>query len=115
MTNRNVPRAEWYRFFEEFTKRHREELVSVTVVGEKLGAQHEARDMPLSGIVADRFGKKLSIALGGAHGAHIEHPVDLPVRVWVEMDPNGNEIALEIESDNGLQTILELPLGVPRR
>ena len=39
----------------------------------------------------------------------------MPVRVWVEMDPNGNEIALEIESDNGLQTILELPLGVPRR
>jgi hypothetical protein len=71
--------------------------------------------LPLNGIVADRFGKKLSIALGGAQGTYIDHPVDLPVRVWVEIDPNGNEIALEIESDNGVQTILELPLGVPRR
>jgi hypothetical protein len=111
MTNRNVPRAEWYHFFEDFTRRHREALVSVTVVGEKLGAQHEARELPLNGIVADRSGKQVSIALGGAHGSNIDHPIDRPVRVWVEMDPNGNEIAVEIESETGLQTILELPLG----
>ncbi|HYK43330.1 MAG TPA: DUF5335 family protein [Thermoanaerobaculia bacterium] len=115
MTNRNVPRAEWYRFFEDFTRRHREELVSVTVVGEKLGAQHEARELPLNGIVADRFGRKLSIALGGATGANIDHPVEMPLRVWVEVDGRGNEIALEIESDNGLQTIVELPLAARRR
>lgn len=114
MTNRNVPRAEWYRFFEDFTRRHREALVNVTVVGEKLGAQHEARELPLNGIVADRFGKHLSIALGNAAGSNIDHPIDRPVRVWVEMDQNGNEIALEIESETGLQTILELPLAARR-
>ena len=114
MTNRNVPRAEWYRFFEDFTRRHREALVSVTVVGEKLGAQHEARQLPLNGIVADRFGKHLSIALGGAKGSNIDHPIDQPTRVWVEMDEQGNEMAVEIESQTGLQTILELPLAARR-
>jgi hypothetical protein len=108
MMNRNVPRAEWYRFFDDFTRRHREALVNVTVVGEKLGAQHEARELPLNGIVADRFGKALSIALGGANGPNIDHPIDRPVRVWVEMDESGEEIAIEIESENGTQTILEL-------
>jgi Family of unknown function (DUF5335) len=114
MTNRSVPRAEWYRFFEDFTRRHREALVNVTVVGEKLGAQHEARELPLNGIVADRFGKQVSIALGGATGSNIDHPIERPVRVWVEMDESGTEIAVEIESENGLQTILELPLAARR-
>ena len=114
MLNRNVPRAEWYRFFGDFTRRHREALVNVTIVGEKLGAQHEVRELPLNGIVADRFGKHLSIALGGAHGSNIDHPIDRPVRVWVEMDEHGDEIAVEIESENGTQTILELPLAARR-
>ena len=108
MLNRNVPRAEWYSFFEKFTRRHREELVNVTIVGENLGAQHEARELPLNGIVADRFGKHLSIALGGAHGSNIDHPIDRPARVWVEMDEYADEMAVEIESENGTQTILEL-------
>jgi hypothetical protein len=108
MANRSVPRAEWHRFFDEFTRRHREAPVSVTVVGENLGAQHEARKLPLNGIVADRFGKELSIALGGTHGSNIDHPVDRPMRVWVELDRDGKEIAVEIESEGGIQTIVEL-------
>lgn len=114
MANRSVPRAEWHRFFDEFTRRHREASVSVTVVGEKLGAQHEARRLPLNGIVADRFGKEISIALGGPEGSNIDHPVDRPMRVWVELDGDGNEIAVEIESDGGIQTILELAPAPPR-
>lgn len=108
MANRSVPRAEWYRFFDDFTRRHHEASVSVTVVGERLGAQHEARALPLNGIVADRFGTKISIVLGGAQGSNIDHPVDRPARVWVELDGDGKEIAVEIEAENGVQTIVEL-------
>ena len=46
MKNRDVPRAERYRFFENVTRRHRETLVDLIVVSEKLGAQHEARQLP---------------------------------------------------------------------
>jgi Family of unknown function (DUF5335) len=115
MKNRSVPRAEWYRFFDDFSRRHREELVDVTVFGNQLGAQHEARQLPLNGIVADRFGKELSIVLGGAEGANVDHPVDRPVRVWVEEDERGDEVAVAIESENEVRTILELSAGSAAR
>lgn len=108
MKNRNVPQAEWYRFFQDFSRRHRDALVDMTVVGPKLGAQHEVRSLPLTGIVADRFGRTLSILLGSADGANLDHPVDQPLRVWIEEDEAGGELAVAIESENGDRTILEL-------
>ena len=53
MKNRQVPHAEWPRFFEGFTRRHQGWLATVRVVDERLGAQVEARDLPLEGIVVD--------------------------------------------------------------
>jgi hypothetical protein len=115
MKNRNVPRSEWYRFFEDFTRRHREVLVDVLVISEKLGAQHEARQLPLNGIVADRFGGAISIVLGGPEGANVDHPIDRPARVWVEEDGLGGEVAVAIESEDGVQTIVELSAGSASR
>jgi hypothetical protein len=115
MSNRNVPRTEWYRFFGDFSRRHLDTPVSVIVVGERLGAQQEIRGLPLNGIVADRFGNAISITLGGPTGANVDHPIERPVEVWVEIDAQGNEVAVEIESEDGVQTILELPGRAPAR
>lgn len=111
MSTLSVPRAEWYRFFDGFSRRHCGNLVDITVVGAKIGAQHEVRGLPLNGFVADRFGRKISIILGSSEAPNVDHPVDQPARVWVELDELGAEIALAIESENGAQTILELRMG----
>jgi len=108
MTNRSVPRAEWDRFFRDFNRDHHDVPVDLTVVGNDLGVQMEARGVPFDGIVANRVGTSISIVLGGPRGAYLDHPVRQPIRVWVAMDDRGNERALEIESATGVQTILEL-------
>ena len=110
MKNRQVPRAEWHRFFEAFNRRHRSSLASVAVLSAGYGAQTQARSLPLDGVVADASGRTLSILLGGPT-AHVDHPVDDPQSVWIELDDSGAELAVEIESGQGTRTILEFDPG----
>jgi hypothetical protein len=108
MRNRQVPHAEWPPFFEAFTRRHQGWLATVRVIDPKIGSQVEARDLPLEGIVVDAASHgPISILLGTGADANIEHPVDRPEQVWVEMTEQGAEAALEIESAGGTKTILE--------
>jgi hypothetical protein len=108
MPNRQVPRAEWPRFFREFSLRHDGWLVTIRVLHEKLGSQIEARDLPLEGIVppADSRGP-ISIHLGATVERNVEHEIAAPTQVWVEISERGAEEALEILSEDGTKTILE--------
>lgn len=113
MENRLVPRADWIRFFEEFSRRHQGWLATVRVVDSRIGSQVEARDLPLEGIVVDPEGRgTISIWLGSGPGANVEHPVEQPAQVWVEVTEQGAEAALEIESAGGRKTILEFRAAV---
>jgi len=107
MRNRQIPRAEWYKFFQEFSRRHEDWLATVRVMNQRIGAQVEARQLPLEGIVADPEATSISIHLGRSPEKHVEHPVEKPVQVWLELEEDGAERALEIESATGTKTILE--------
>lgn len=108
MRNRQIPRTEWFRFFQDFSTRHEDWLVTVRVLNPRLGSQVEARDLPLEGIVADPAGKQpISIHLGRDPRDHIEHEISDPVQVWVELADNGAEEAIDIESVDGTKTILQ--------
>jgi hypothetical protein len=109
-SNRQVPRAEWHRFFDGFNRRHRGAIASVSVLTLAYGAQKEVTALPLEGIVADPAGGSLTIVLGGA-GTFVEHPVEEPRAVWVELDDSGAERAVEIESSSESRTILEFSSG----
>lgn len=109
MRNRLVPKSEWFRFFDDFTRRHLGRISTVHVFSPRIGSQIEARDMPLEGIVSspDATGP-ISIHLGAAPPrAHIEHEIGEPKQVWVELSENGIEKALEVESKDGTKTMLE--------
>jgi hypothetical protein len=110
--NRQVPRAEWHRFFDGFNRRHRGSIASVAVLSPGYGAQTEIKALPLDGVVADPAGRSLSVLLGGA-AAHLDHPIDEPTSVWVELDESGAELALEIESSRGTRTILQFVADAP--
>ena len=74
MRNRQVPRAEWFKFFENFTRRHEGWLVTVRVLDPRYGAQIEVDNLPLSGIVADPEGRgPVSFWLGRGSGPNLEH------------------------------------------
>jgi hypothetical protein len=108
MRNRQVPRAEWVGFFEGFSRRHGGWLSTIRVLDPRLGAQTEVRDVPFNGILVDPEGRgPVSIWLSRGRDPNLEHPVENPRQVWVEMTDAGAEAALEIESSDGRRTILE--------
>src|SRR6476469_5937626 len=82
MSNRQVPRAEWPRFFREFSRSHENESVTVRIVSPSLGSQVESQGLPLEGIVADAGGHgRVSINLGRSPGQNVEHEVSDPRQV----------------------------------
>ena len=108
MANRQVPRSEWFRFFQEFSRRHEGWLVTVRVLNPRFGSQVEARDLPLEGIVsrADAAGP-ISLHIGSRPASHVEHEIGAPRQVWLEVSDEGADEALGVESDDGTKTIVE--------
>ena len=53
------------------------------------------------------MGGPIASHLGRVPEKHIEHVVEEPKRVWVELSEEGAEAALEIESNDGAKTILQ--------
>ncbi len=109
MRNRLIPRSEWFRFFEEFGRRHDGWLVTVRVLHATFGSQVEARDLPLEGIVSRADGSgPIAIHLGTAATSNVEHEIESPGQVWVEMSEDGAEEALGVVAEDGTKTIVEL-------
>ena len=117
MRNQLIPRVDWGRFFDAFSRRQRGRRVTVRVIGPRIGSQVEARDLPLEGIVPGTRGGPfgIDILLGAPPpGPNVEHRVPDPQEVWVELTDLGVEEALEIRSKDGTQTLVQFA-AVPRR
>jgi hypothetical protein len=115
MRTRLIPHAEWFPFFEAFTRRHPGSPTTVWLLGPHIGAQVEARDLPLEGIVADPLGTTITISLGGPAGGNVEHPVPQPMAVWEELTEDGAEQALGINSADGTTTLVEFRTPISAR
>ena len=53
MATKEIPREEWTRFLDTFSRQHEEWLATLEILGTDIGAQQEARDLPLEGITAN--------------------------------------------------------------
>lgn len=116
MRNRLVPHAEWFSFLRSFSRRHKDQPVTVRVMSPGLGDQVEARDLPLEGIAAGRRPTgPISISLGGSLTRHVEHDVPDPIQAWVKLSEDGTEEALDIESQDGTRTIIQFRSPEPPR
>ncbi len=98
--------SDWTAFFDAFSRRHEGWLARLIVLDPKLGAQVEAFELPLQGVVADTRGRDITIQLGLRPG-DVEHAVRNAKRVWVELADDDAEAAVEIESSDGTKAILE--------
>lgn len=107
MLTRDIPRDDWPRFFDEFSRRYRGWLVSVDIFG-SLGAQVEAHERALEGVVVEeRHGNPvIEIVTAGAPGETLTHPVARPTRVQVEQTQEGAEVAVQIESQDEGRTLI---------
>jgi hypothetical protein len=113
MRTRQIPRAEWFNFFEGLTRQQSGWPVTVWLLGPSIGAQIEARDLPFEGIVADPLARSIAIHLGVMPGKNVEHPIPTPISVWLETTEESTPAALGINSTDGTTTLLEFRCPIP--
>jgi len=108
MRTKEMPQAEWRRFFDDFSKQHAGWIVTLEVLGADLGDQEEATRLPLVGISADGKDRahRLEIIVGGRPEAHVTHIINTPKRVWLTQPEAEAHEAVEIESEDGTTTLV---------
>jgi hypothetical protein len=116
MPTQEIPRAEWNKFFDRFSRQHEGWLATLEVFAPEIGAQEEARELPLEGIsMASENGgaEAIAINLGKTPEDHITHTITEPEHVWLEQTSGGANAALEIESENQTKTLLRFRSALP--
>ena len=104
MHTRKIPRDLWRATFDELSRAYDGAIVSLEIMGDALGAETEAVNVPLHGITADRSG--VTIRVSRPAGIHLEHTVAHPQDVRIVESDEGALIAVEIEEREGTHTLL---------
>jgi uncharacterized protein DUF5335 len=110
-----IPREQWKNFFDSFSRQHEGWLATLEIFDTDLGAQEEARELPLTGISLSSAKNEdgIALSLGKDPGDHITHIINEPEQVWVETTSEGVNVALEIESKDQTKTLLRFHSPVP--
>ena len=108
MATQEIPRGDWEAFFDSFSRRHQGWLVTVEVMGADIGAQVEARRLPLEWIAAEmkNNGGLISIIVGDQAETHFTHLISAPTHVHLKQSEEGADEALEIEAEDGTATLV---------
>jgi hypothetical protein len=111
----DIPQKDWARALDEFSARHDGSLISLDVVARPLGVQPQIRELPLRGVTVESSprGRAIVISAARADGEHVTHLIPSPTRVSIERTNEGADIALEIESEEGLAAILRFKTPAP--
>jgi Family of unknown function (DUF5335) len=108
---KEIPREEWGEFLDSFSRQHEGWLVTVEVLGEEIGAQVEAEGKPLEGITAELNNggvDSIIITVGLTPAEHVTHNITAPTHIRLEQAENGANMALQIESSEGVTTLVRL-------
>ncbi|HKQ93797.1 MAG TPA: DUF5335 family protein [Blastocatellia bacterium] len=108
MQTRDIPREQWIRFFDDFSKNHEGWIVTLEVLGADIGDQEEANNLPLVGISADVKARenRVEIIIGGRPDVDLTRFIERPKHIWVKEPRVPGDEAMEIESEDGIKTIL---------
>jgi Family of unknown function (DUF5335) len=108
MLTREIPREEWIKFFDNFSKQHEGWIITLEVLGADIGDQEEASGLPLVGISADLKDRenRIEILVGGRPGAHLTRIIGSPKRVWLKQPEEVGHETVEVESEDGTKTLL---------
>jgi hypothetical protein len=103
MSTRDVPRDQWPRFLEGFSRRHRAWLTTVAQsVDVARGGSAEA---PLGAVTATQQGRDIAaIEIAFSGDGHVPLRVEHPRILRVSQAGDGAETGLEIVDDEGVST-----------
>ncbi|MBI4455319.1 MAG: DUF5335 family protein [Acidobacteria bacterium] len=116
MPTREIQRSQWVAFFDSFSRQHLGWLVTLEVFGAEIGAQTEARQLPLKGIIADLENgdnDKIEIMVGKEPHTHLTHAIAAPTHVRLQQTEEGAHQSLDIESASGIITLLRFRSILP--
>ena len=104
-----IARGEWELYFAELSRQADGYRTTIEVLGDELGDQIEARDVPLRELAFDpREGVAVSV---GGHGDEfpvvLRHVIAGPARVQATDEP-GVPATIMVEGDDGGRTLIRL-------
>jgi hypothetical protein len=111
---REIPRDRWVEYLDGFSRQHEGWLVTVEVLGSEVGAQVEARELPLRGVVAEARGggeDTITVILGAGE-ERVTHAVRRAAHVRVEQTGSGADMTLQLEDSGGAATLVRLRSAV---
>ena len=112
MRSQEIPSSQWVPFFNDLSKRHQGDHVTIELMGRDIGDQSESQDQEFVGIVVDPPTGACKIeVMAGDPGANVSHEIAHPIHVRLARSDDGRDAALEIESDSGPSTLVRfMPL-----
>ena len=109
MKTKEIPKNEWPKFFDNFSRKHEGWSVTLEIFGTELGAQIQERELALAGIVDEcdeTHGNRIVIMLGEKPDDHITHIIGNPTQVSLEHTEGDADVALAIKSADGVMALL---------
>ena len=109
MKTKRVPRSEWPKFFDNFSRQHDGWLATLEIFATDIGAQVEERELAFEGIVnqsEEALGNQIIIMMGAKPDDHITHTIARPTDVSLEQTDEGADVALAIKSEAGALVLL---------
>ena len=107
-----IPRDQWLPYFNDLSKRYSGWGVTLEVLGPgDLGDQPAAQGPPLQGLSYEKAGSEagdILVEVGDAGFPYEVHHVDHPRRVLVTDSDPGAETDIQIESEEGVVTLVRL-------
>jgi hypothetical protein len=114
MPTQEIPREEWQRFFNIFSRQHEGWLATLEVFAKDVGAQVEVDELPLEGVSLESDNSEtIAVSFAKSPDDHINHMIDKPSHVWLEQTGEGANAALEIQSEDNSKTLLRFRAAVP--
>jgi len=109
MKTKEIPKNEWPKFFDSFSRQHEGRLVTLEIFGSDIGAQIEEHDLAFEGIVDEWDevqGNQIVIMTGVKPENHVRHRISRPTKVSVEQTDEGANAVLAIMSADGVIALL---------
>jgi hypothetical protein len=104
MHTKQIPITDWRRTLDSLSRSYDGALVSLEILGGEVGAEEEVHDQPLRGITSDRTGVTVQIEKLG--GLRLDHRVADPQKLRIVETDEGAVIAIEIEDDGGMYSVV---------